>query len=124
MHHGIWPGTQWAASTNSGVQECRPLKSNSSNIFPCLCLTISLRAWKSVDLPIPSHNPLDLGVLALAMQLQPWPQGFFSRGSAGRWCYSVPLQLPFYCPFSTWYLCSVQSGLEAKCHPVFIGPVP
>ena len=67
----------WTASANSMVQESRPLKSNSSNNFPCLCLTVSLGVWKSADLPIPSCNPLDLGVLALAMQLPPWPQGFF-----------------------------------------------
>ena len=53
--------SQWAVSTNSGVQESRLLKSNSSNNFPCLCLTVSLGVWKSVDLPIPSCNPLDLG---------------------------------------------------------------
>ena len=93
--------SQWATSANSGVQESRPLKSNLSNNFPCLCLTVSLGVWKSVDLPIPSHNPSDLGVLALTMQLLPWPHGFFSRGSAGRWCYSIPLQLPFYCLFLT-----------------------
>ena len=50
--------SQLAASANSGVQESRPLKSNSSNNFPCLYLTVSLGVWKSVDLPIPSCNPL------------------------------------------------------------------
>ena len=37
----------WAASPSSGVQESRPLKSNSSNNLPCLCLTVSLGVWGS-----------------------------------------------------------------------------
>ena len=72
--------SQEVASANSGVQESKMLKSNSSNNFPCLCLTVSLGVWKSADLPIPSCNPSDSGVLALAMQLPPWPQGFFPDG--------------------------------------------
>ena len=32
----------WAASTSSGGQESNPLKSSSSNNFPCLCLTVNL----------------------------------------------------------------------------------
>ena len=51
----------WAASANSGVQESSPPKSNSSNNLPCLCLTLSLGVWKSADLSVPSHKPLDLG---------------------------------------------------------------
>ena len=53
--------SQWAASANSRVQESKLLKSNLSNNFPCLCLTVSLEVWKLADLPIPSCNPLDLG---------------------------------------------------------------
>ena len=36
-----------AASTNSGAQESRLLKSSSSNSLPCLCLTISFGVWRS-----------------------------------------------------------------------------
>ena len=49
-----------AASTNSGVQESKPLKSNSLNNLPCLCLTVSLGVWKSGDLLVPSCIPSDL----------------------------------------------------------------
>ena len=51
-----------ASSANSGVQESRLLKSNSSNNLPCLCLTVSLGVWKLGDSLVPSCNPLDLGV--------------------------------------------------------------
>ena len=53
--------SQQAASANSGVQESKLLKSNSSINFTCLCLTASLGVWESAGLPIPSHNPSDLG---------------------------------------------------------------
>ena len=113
-----------AASANSRVQESRPSNSDLSNNFPCFCLTVSLGVWKSVDLPIPSYNPSDLGGPGTGNGAAALATGVFSRGSVGMRCCSIPLQLPFYCPFSTQYMCSVQSGLEAKCHPVFIGPVP
>ena len=63
--------SQWAASANSGVQESRPLKSNSLNNLPCLCLTVSLGIWKLGDSLVPSNNPWTWGVWALAMQLPP-----------------------------------------------------
>ena len=53
--------SQQATSANSGIQESRPLKSNSLNNLPCLCLTLSLGVWKSGDSLVPSWNPLDLG---------------------------------------------------------------
>ena len=37
--------SQWAASTSLGAQKSRPLKSNSSNNLPCLCLMVSLGVW-------------------------------------------------------------------------------
>ena len=58
-----------AASANSGVQESRPLKSNSLNNLPCLCLTVSIRVWRSGDSLVPSCNPSDSGGWALVMQL-------------------------------------------------------
>ena len=36
-----------AASSSSGGQESNPLKSSSSNNFPCLCLTVNLGVWGS-----------------------------------------------------------------------------
>ena len=48
--------SQWAASTSSGAQESNPLKSNSLNSLPCLCLTVSLGVWGLWGLVIPSCN--------------------------------------------------------------------
>ena len=39
--------SQQVASASLGVQESRPLKSNSLNNLPCLCLTVSLGVWES-----------------------------------------------------------------------------
>ena len=36
---------QQAASASLGTQESNPLKSNSSNSLPCLCLTVNLGVW-------------------------------------------------------------------------------
>ena len=55
--------SQQAASTSSGVQESKPLKSNSSNNLPCLCCTVSLGVWGLGSPSVPSHSPLDLGIL-------------------------------------------------------------
>ena len=48
--------SQHAVSASSGLQESRPLKSNSSNNLPCLCLTVSLVVWESWDSSAPSSN--------------------------------------------------------------------
>ena len=93
--------SQWAASTNSGVQESKLLKSNSSNNFPCLCHTVSLGVWEWASLPIPSCNPLDSGNSGTGNATAALATGFFSRGSVGRQCCCTPLWLPFYSPFST-----------------------
>ena len=53
--------SQWAASTRSGAQEYRPLKSNSSNNLPCLCLMVSLGVWGSWGSPAPSNNHTSSG---------------------------------------------------------------
>ena len=45
-----------AAFASLGVQESRLLKSNSSNSLPCLCLTVSLGVWESLDSSAPSYN--------------------------------------------------------------------
>ena len=44
------------ASASLGVQEPRLLNSNSLNSLPCLCLTVSLGVWESLDLSAPSSN--------------------------------------------------------------------
>ena len=115
--------SQWAASANSGVQESKLPRSNLSNNFPCLCLTVSLGVWKSADLPTPSCNPLDLGGSSTGNTAATLATGDFFWWSAGMQYCCVPLQLPLYCPFSTQYMCSVQSGLGAECHPLLVGPV-
>ena len=48
--------SQHVASVSSGVQESRPLKSNSSNSLPCLYLTVSLGVWESLNSSAPSNN--------------------------------------------------------------------
>ena len=52
--------SQWAASASLGAQESKPLKSNSSNNLPCLCLTVSLGVWEHWG---SSHPLLQLGLL-------------------------------------------------------------
>ena len=37
--------SQQAASTSLGAQESNPLKSNSLNSLPCLCLTVNMGVW-------------------------------------------------------------------------------
>ena len=39
--------SQWAVSASFRGQESNPLKSSSSNSFPCLCLTVNLGVWGS-----------------------------------------------------------------------------
>ena len=105
----------WAASANSRVQESRPLKSNSLNNLPCLCLTVSLGVWKLGDSLVPSHNPSDLGGLGIGnAAVYPGHWGFLLKGLADKQYYSIPLQLPFYCLFLTQYMCSVWSGQGGK----------
>ena len=42
--------SQWVVSASSGGQESNPLKSSSSNNFPCYCLTVNLGVWGSLGL--------------------------------------------------------------------------
>ena len=63
-----------AASTNSGVHESRPLRSNLSNNLPCLCLTVHAGVGELCDSLAFSSIFSPLGVQAQAMQLPPWSQ--------------------------------------------------
>ena len=104
--------SQQAASTNSGVQKSRLLKSNLSNNFPCLCLTVSLGVWKSADLPISSCNPSDLGSPGTGNAAAALAKGCFS----GRVCrYAVlfhTTKTAFLLPFlnSVYVFCTVRLG--------------
>ena len=100
--------SQWAASASTGAQESRSLKSNSSNNFLCLCLTVSLGVWDPEAHQPPLATALLQGVWVQAMLLPPWPPGFSSRGSVSMPCYSLLPCLLFYCLASTWCMCSVQ----------------
>ena len=82
--------SQWAASASSGAQESKPLKSNSLNNLPCLCLTVSLVVWGPWGSSSPSCNWASSGGLGKVMPLLPWPLGFSSRGSASKLCCSLP----------------------------------
>ena len=72
-----------AASANSGVQESRPLKSNSLNNLACLCLTVSLGVWKSGDLSAPSLNPSYSGVWATGNAAATLATGVFFQRVCG-----------------------------------------
>ena len=71
---------QHAASTSSGVQESRPLKSNSSNNLPCLCLTVSLGVWESWDSSAPSSNCSPSGGLGTGKAATTLATGIFLEG--------------------------------------------
>ena len=107
---------QQAASASSGAQESNPLKSNSLNNLPCLCLTVSLGAWDSVahDLP-PATGPPQVVWVQVVLP-PPRPLGFSSRGSVSKPCCSLPPQLPFYFLTSIRVTCFVQWGSVAKSH--------
>ena len=89
--------SQQAVSTSSGGQEFNPLKSSSSNNFPCLCLTINLGVWGSWGLFPPSCNCVsisgpDTRVAATALATG----AFFWRVWGKPYC-SLPPQLhPYY----------------------------
>ena len=82
--------SQQAASSSSGAQESNPLKSNSSNNLPCLCLAVSLGVWVLWGLsPPPATGPLEV-VWAQVMLPLLWPLGFSSRWSLSKPCCSLP----------------------------------
>ena len=77
------------ASASLGGQESNPLKSNSLNSLPCLCLTVNLGErgpWGSS--PPPGTGPPWVVQTPVALQL-PWPLGFSSRGSVSKPCCSL-----------------------------------
>ena len=82
--------SQHVVSTSSGVQESRPLNSNLLNSLSCLCLTVSLGLWESLDSSPPLAISHPQGVLAQVMQLLPWPLGSSFEGSVSKWCCSLP----------------------------------
>ena len=99
-----------AASASLGGQESTPLKSNSLNSLPCLCLTVNLGMWGPWGpSPPPSTRPPWVVWALVALQL-PWPPGFSSGGSVSKPCCSLPPQLPFYFLASTPCMCCVQWG--------------
>ena len=116
--------SQWAAFANSGAHESRPLKSSSLNSLPCLCLTFSFGVWKSGLYHFYLASSWTREAQALALWVLHWPWGSFFEGFVGRWYYSTPLWLLFYCPSSIQCMYSVQWGLAARCHPVYVRPVP
>ena len=82
--------SQQAASASSGDQESNPLKSNSSNSLPCLCLTVNLAVWGPWgSSPPPVSGPPWVVWAPVALQL-PWPLGFSSKGSVSKPCCSLP----------------------------------
>ena len=99
-----------AASAISGVQESRPLKSNSSNNLPCLCLTISLEVWESQDSSAPSSNCSPSGGSGTGnAATASWPLVFSFGGSVSMPCYSLPPWLLFLLPFPQLSVCVLHS---------------
>ena len=99
---------QQAASASSGVHKSRPLKSNSLNNFPCLCLTVSLGVWESLDSSAPSTNCSPLGGSGTGDAATTLATGVFFW----RVCeYAVLFHTTttaFYCLSSTQCMCSAQ----------------
>ena len=86
------------------------------------CQPRGIKNQGTYQLPLAITHPQ--GVQAQAMQLLPWPLGFFfQRVFVHRWYCSIPLQLLSYCLSLTQCMCSVQLDLEAKSHPESVGPV-
>ena len=57
----------WAASANSGGHEFSPLRSNSLNSLPCLCLIVTLGGWGSWGPSSPSYTLISGGVSSTAV---------------------------------------------------------
>ena len=113
-----------AASANSRVQDPDHLSLIHQTTFHAFASTVSLGVWKSVDLPIPSCNPLDLGGPGTGDAAAALAKGLFLEGL---WVCSV---VPYHynCLFtalSQLSLCVLYSQAQRQSAlPVFIGPVP
>ena len=96
----------WAASTNFGVHESRPLRSNLSNNLPCLCL--SVQEWGSYGIHqpfLPIFHPW--GFRHRQCNYCPGHRCFLLKGL---WVGGIVLyhhNCFFYCLSLTWYKCSV-----------------
>ena len=96
-----------AVSYSSRIHESRPLRSNSSNNLPCLCLTVSAEVGELWDSPTFSSNFSPLGGSGTGNATTTLATGVFFKGFVGRQYCSVPPQLLSYCLSLTWYKCSV-----------------
>ena len=85
--------SQWAASASSWGHEVSPLRSNSSNSLPCLCLVVKLGRWGfwGPSSPLAPWSP----VVFLALQSWPmsWPLKSFFGAFEGRPYCTLPPQL-------------------------------
>ena len=94
--------SQQVASASSGGQESNPLKSSSSNSFPCLCLTVNFGVWGSLgSFPHPTAGSSWV-VWAPGLPWLPWPLGFSFGGSVAKlYCFyhhdCLPTSLPQPC---------------------------
>ena len=96
------------ASASSGVHESRPLRSNSSNNLPCLCLTVSAGVGKLWDSPAFSSNFSPSGGSGTGDATTALATGaFFLKGLWVGSIVTVSPQLLFYCLSLTQYKCSV-----------------
>ena len=106
--------SQQVASASPRGQESNPLKSNSSNNFPCLCLTINLGVWGAG-----AHHPL------LQLSLHGWfghwqchncpgHWGFLSEDLWGKPYCSLPPWLHFYFLASALCTCLYGDALQQR----------
>ena len=106
-----------ALSANSGAHKSKPLRSNSLNSLPCLCLIINFGVWGSGHTSSWTCRLPGSGIWVLVVWPLPLPQGSSFREFGGRQCCSAPPLLPSCCPSSVQYTYSAWSGQVARCHP-------
>ena len=106
--------SRWVASTSPGGQASNPLKSSSSNSFPCLCLTVNLRVWRCWGSSPPSCNWTSMSGLGTGSATTALATGSSSRGSVGKPYCSLPPCQPIYFLVSALCTCFVLWGPVAK----------
>ena len=80
----------WTESVNSRGHDSNPLRSSSSNSFPCLCLTVNLVVWGPWGLSAPSGNLVSTGGSGTAVVATTLATGVFSWECGGRLYYFSP----------------------------------
>ena len=114
----------WEETASLGGQDSKPLRSNSSNNFSCLCFTVILAlAFHSHGfLLMPLSNWSAQGGLVIVWLQLPLPLGSSSSESGDMLYYFSPPQQYSYCHCTTLYKCSVLSDPRVRIHIPHVGP--